>query len=875
MRCHNRTAITIAGCIMLLCVSAWYVGCSVELNGGDEVRIGILNKLVTITFRSIGAIEAKDDEMVSVPTAIRLFEETPPQAPALGQMTLPSTSVGVVQRLGKSEHRSAKALPLTGNATIRFRIAPGQSADLCATATLLAEYDLVLTAGSPSIVDETYDISPDAIAALMANDVTVCIEVDSQFDADLSIGDVIFGFGGTTANDPPPSAALEPTTLPSGLLQVPIDGRSGKAVRAAVNRTIGGVSYGIVGVLEAQTPDVTATPVDAASITVDPLELGLVSVNTLYIATHSSFVPDVANGVQLATLTVTYKSGSATVLNLVAGENTAEWSYDRPEHVTNHGGVQHAKPTALYSFATSVQSASTYTGYVYALTLAVDASRTISSIALSMADPSTYASSRTSAGAQATWAGQSVSGITLLGIPYVPPTEACCAPDGHCADVPPADCPAHFDGDGMPQGAGTSCADANCASIDDVTPEACCLPPIVMDFPGVPAPEGYVCDMIDGTLPYQTRDDCIFFGGIPQGPGTTCETVACPEFYACCLPPTDGGGYTCQELTFDDCVQQGGDPKAAGVTCDDNPCPAACCFDDGSCADHVPTTCIEFGGTPGPVESLCSFSECLGACCAPDGCCELATLEACDADGGAYQGFAVECNADTCPEAYGCFTVHNFPEPARYMTVRAACDFESTLLSDLPGGGNDPTAPALILDDVIPGATWPTREEAASECCKLISDINDGDASSGNLPTGTFNGIEHGLDQILVDACEVPDDYVVWFTGNVCCWGAPWIYISTRSTFEEPRLRSSFSGGGIDPEVLAIKVEIMGGFTDFAEAQAWICPKFESESYHYWCGSHLQWAGQNWRAGNLGCDLGDLEAPGTYPESDGCAAYEE
>jgi hypothetical protein len=40
-------------------------------------------------------------------------------------------------------------------------------------------------------------------------------------------------------------------------------------------------------------------------------------------------------------------------------------------------------------------------------------------------------------------------------------TEACCYPDGSCADVPPADCTA---GGGLPQGAGTVCATTVCVN---------------------------------------------------------------------------------------------------------------------------------------------------------------------------------------------------------------------------------------------------------------------------------------------------------------------------------------------------------------------------------------------------------------------------
>lgn len=129
------------------------------------------------------------------------------------------------------------------------------------------------------------------------------------------------------------------------------------------------------------------------------------------------------------------------------------------------------------------------------------------------------------------------------------------------------------------------------------------------------------------------------------------------------------------------------------------------------------------------------------------------------------------------------------------------------------------------------------------------------------------------------DDCEPQIEYVVWFTGNVCCWGAPLIYITTRDVFDEPRLRSSFPGGGIDPNQAAIKVEMQGGFETFEDAAASVCPRFTSRFNHYWCGSgYLQMDGQNWQTGNFGCDeINDLPWIDieSLPDVDGCGPYWE
>lgn len=150
----------------------------------------------------------------------------------------------------------------------------------------------------------------------------------------------------------------------------------------------------------------------------------------------------------------------------------------------------------------------------------------------------------------------------------------------------------------------------------------------------------------------------------------------------------------------------------------------------------------------------------------------------------------------------------------------------------------------------------------------------DGDSPPDNSnDNDNSNGNDNGND----NSSPAGPEYVVWFTGNVCCWGAPWIFITTREDFESPRLRSSFSGGGIDPEILAVKVEIQGGFTTAEDASAWICPQFVSRFNHYWCGSgYAQRDGANWwPSGSLGCDIDSLPLieSEAVPEVDGCAGY--
>lgn len=143
-----------------------------------------------------------------------------------------------------------------------------------------------------------------------------------------------------------------------------------------------------------------------------------------------------------------------------------------------------------------------------------------------------------------------------------------------------------------------------------------------------------------------------------------------------------------------------------------------------------------------------------------------------------------------------------------------------------------------------------------TRCGQDSGDGGDGDDGDGN---------DGGAD----DA-----DFVVWYTDNVRCWGAPWLYISSRDDFEETGYRCNYPGGGIDCTEELVKTEIRGGFATFEDASDWICPKIIGAHYSHWCGgprAHWLVEGQElcFRLGNLGCgDLShvpDVEIPDPHP----------
>jgi hypothetical protein len=167
-----------------------------------------------------------------------------------------------------------------------------------------------------------------------------------------------------------------------------------------------------------------------------------------------------------------------------------------------------------------------------------------------------------------------------------PVTGACCFSDGSCQQLEGPICTAQG---GIYRGDGVSCADANC---EPPATEACCFP--------------------DGSCVEANVGNCPA-GSQPQGAGTTCAGVNCPDIRprgACCFPD-----FTCQP------DQLQGDCEAAGGTwlfgepctsCPQPPVLGACCV-DGVCIDQqTETQCAANQGTwyPG---LLCTQVECTTA----------------------------------------------------------------------------------------------------------------------------------------------------------------------------------------------------------------------------------------------------------------------
>jgi|GEM_PF-4463502 len=409
----------------------------------------------------------------------------------------------------------------------------------------------------------------------------------------------------------------------------------------------------------------------------------------------------------------------------------------------------------------------------------------------------------------------------------------------------------------------------------------CCANDNVCDSAAFDCPEEdadcALCGVHDGRCPEMCID------GDPDCPS---RELICGVMETCCA-----GDNRCDTQ----CPLSDPDPDCTNaVLCQQT---GFCCSSDGQChefcnepdTDCDPSTGSQGGGPTGTCSSVSYFAS-IGATTGPvetpirvvatgvdERLCATYTSFDCSAVGLSERTRPIEvCDTETVQvfddngNNVGSFTI-----PFSLIDGRGA-DLPWVLIVYTPG-----VQPALSVTILF--------SETGDTVDLTIGDGGGTACSPGDCPTPTggccvdrvcteeseddctaTSGTYAGDDVACADmVCTPPEDYVVWYTGNVCCWGAPLVYISTRSSFEAGAPKSSYPGGGIDSSIPVTKVELQGGFATSQEAQAWLCPQVVSRFNHYWCGSgYVQMNGANWQIG--ACDTSNLPFIGDAPDVDMC-----
>ena len=205
-------------------------------------------------------------------------------------------------------------------------------------------------------------------------------------------------------------------------IQVPIDSTGGRASIDSIT-TKDGINYAFIGVMCAKSPEVPASFSGSSlpqEISLDLQKLGLNRVNAIYLGTENAYSPDFPSGVKVASVICEYREGGPdTKIDLVIGENTAEWAYDRPE-LRAIGQPLHTKAPVIYSWKTRVDSSQEYEGHTYDAHSPLDPTRTLSKIRLELVDADQLIKYRSSNNRNPSWLAQDISAITLVGAPIEP-----------------------------------------------------------------------------------------------------------------------------------------------------------------------------------------------------------------------------------------------------------------------------------------------------------------------------------------------------------------------------------------------------------------------------------------------------------------------
>ncbi len=155
--------------------------------------VNIRGEVFSVPLTALGGVSLVPGQTSAVTASLRLFSGTPSETPERGELTLRSTDIAV-EPLDASA--AARALPLEGTATVLIGFAPRSSTDICGDVSTFARFTVVLTAGVPSVVDDTVAIDAPTLKTIASNDVAICIRTQTDFEGRVIIENIDLTFDG-------------------------------------------------------------------------------------------------------------------------------------------------------------------------------------------------------------------------------------------------------------------------------------------------------------------------------------------------------------------------------------------------------------------------------------------------------------------------------------------------------------------------------------------------------------------------------------------------------------------------------------------------------------------------------------------------------
>lgn len=193
------------GLAALLVLVGWLGGC-VAVNPGDDdldpsITFTIANRTFTLTLGSVGRFSIEPGIRTSNISDVNgvLFARTPTDRPVSGEIRLRSAAVEILAPSnGKS---SVAAQSVSGSAMIDVFVAAGGTDNPCETGIQVGTFTITVENGAVTSVDQSLALPPSALGVIVTNNFSLCLRIEANFTAVVTISGIDFVFGPSGGDD--------------------------------------------------------------------------------------------------------------------------------------------------------------------------------------------------------------------------------------------------------------------------------------------------------------------------------------------------------------------------------------------------------------------------------------------------------------------------------------------------------------------------------------------------------------------------------------------------------------------------------------------------------------------------------------------------
>lgn len=183
---------------VLICIAALW-SCVTINPGGDgndpSITLTIANQTFTLTLGTVGRFTVEPGILTSNIADVNgvLFARTPTDQPVSGALRLRSSTIEVVAPGGGKVAVTQQAI--SGSATVNVFIAEGGTANPCETGIEVGTFTITVNSGTVTSADQDLVLPPAALALILTNNFSLCLRIEADFSAIITIPDIDFVFG--------------------------------------------------------------------------------------------------------------------------------------------------------------------------------------------------------------------------------------------------------------------------------------------------------------------------------------------------------------------------------------------------------------------------------------------------------------------------------------------------------------------------------------------------------------------------------------------------------------------------------------------------------------------------------------------------------